>query len=428
MRAFLLSLACAYLRSPQVPDAVSTKHHRVRSEDKVRNMKKEDLLLFHLNTDDQLNRTNETGPTGGVHMPAYYGKLFIGTPPQEFSVIFDTGSGNVIIPDSSCLVGGCVNHNKFMADDSRSAKDINLEGDLVTGNYRDMVTITFGTGEIDGIYLQDNVCVNSNACSTNRFIASTRETASPFAHLDFDGIVGLGFPALAEGPGFSLLDSLVHTGALKKNQFAIFLGDTQDEITFGGYRPERMMNPNDIFWTPVTKEYYWQLQVNDMYLNADPTGICGQVWGATGGKCQVAVDSGTNLLAGPSAVYRSLQEKLHIARDCSNFHTLPKLGFMIDGHNLQIPAEYYVQRINSVVGDQCELFYLPLDLEPPLGPLFILGDPFFRSYYTIFDIEKRQLGFAKPSQQQLQLSALDIKGAEDQPLLNIPLHKFDHAK
>ena len=61
-----------------------------------------------------------------------------------------------------------------------------------------------------------------------------------------------------------------------------------------------MQNPNDIFWTPVTKQYYWQLEVDDMFAGNKPTGICNSVWG---GKCQVAVDSGTNLLAGPSAVH-----------------------------------------------------------------------------------------------------------------------------
>jgi len=395
---------------------VHTHHSRVRADAKPRHVKKDDLLLLHFAAGD---RQNSTG-AGAVHQPAYYGRILVGTPPQEFSVIFDTGSGNVIIPDSSCTRSGCVGHDKFQADSSSSALDINLEGDEVTGDYRDMVTITFGTGEIDGIYLEDKVCVSQGKCTKNRFIASTRQTSMPFAHLEFDGIVGLGFPALAEGPRFSLLESLVANGAVQKNQFAIFLGAEQDEITFGGYRPERMQNPNDIFWTPVTKEYYWQVEATDMYAGDHATGICGSVWG--GGHCQIAVDSGTNLLAGPSAVHRQLSQQLHINPDCSNFHQLPTLGFMIGGRKLEIKPEYYVNRVSSHMGDQCELFFLSLDLEPPLGPLFILGDPFFRSYYTIFDIENRRLGFSKPTQRHLPLSALSVNGSS--PTITIPLEKF----
>jgi hypothetical protein len=417
MWVLLLPAAAALtLRSDTAPDPVGTTHHRVRSDAKPRSNRTEDLLLLHF-----ASKTNGSDPQG-IHRPAYYGSILVGTPQQEFSVIFDTGSGNVIIPDSSCNVAGCRYHDRFNADRSTTAVDINLGGDVVTGDYRDMVTITFGTGEIDGIYLEDKVCLSPTRCTKNRFIASTRQTASPFAHLEFDGIVGLGFPALAEGDGFSLLGELVRNGAVHKHQFAIFLGDTQDEITFGGYRKERMANPQDIFWTPVTKEYYWQMEVTDMFACDKPTGICNSVWG---GKCQVAVDSGTNLLAGPSQVHQKLLQELRIARDCSNFASLPNLGLTVNGHKFEIPPKDYVSKTATAFGNQCELFFLPLDLEPPLGPLFILGDPFFRNYYTIFDIDNRRLGFSKPSQKPLGFSGLQ---AEEEGLVTIPLKKFNTTK
>jgi len=322
----------------------------------------------------------------------------------------------VIIPDESCAYHGCINHDKFDADDSSTAKDINLDGGIVTGDYRDMVTITFGTGEIDGVYLSDKMCLSKSACAPMRFIASTRQTSAPFAHLEFDGIVGLGFPALAEGEGFNLLSMMVKDGTLPKHMFAIYLTDHDDEITFGGYRAERLQNPHSIFWTPVTKEYYWQIEVADMYTGNTATGLCQTVFG---GPCQVAVDSGTNLLAGPSKMYTLLQQKVNVAADCSNYNTLPTLGFMVGNTKLEIAPEHYVSRQQMVGGAHCELFFLPLDLEPPHGPLFILGEPFFRSYYTIFDVANRKLGFGKPTNKQLPMSELQNDG-----LLHIPLHRF----
>lgn len=416
----VLVLACA-LHLSTVRREGGKRH---RDNAKPRNVSTEDLLLFRMGgmsghaANEHANATAAVEAKHGsiIHKPAYYGSIMIGTPPQPFSVIFDTGSGNVIIPDESCAYHGCMNHDKFDADDSTSSQDINLDGAPVTGDYRDMVTITFGTGEIDGVYLEDKMCVSKSACTPMRFIASTRQTSAPFAHLEFDGIVGLGFPALAEGQGFNLLQEMVKDGTLPEHMFAIYLNGADDEITFGGYRKERMIDPANMFWTPVTKEYYWQMEVSDVYAGATATGMCQTVFG---GPCQVAVDSGTNLLAGPTHMYNLLKEKVPIAPDCSNYHTLPNLGFMVGGKKLEIAPEFYVSKQQMVGGAHCELFYLPLDLAPPHGPLFILGEPFFRSYYTVFDVANKKLGFGEPTKKILPMSALQSDG-----LLHIPLHRF----
>ena len=40
----------------------------------------------------------------------YYTSIRVGNPPKKFTVIIDTGSGNLILPSIECITDTCLSH------------------------------------------------------------------------------------------------------------------------------------------------------------------------------------------------------------------------------------------------------------------------------------------------------------------------------
>jgi hypothetical protein len=326
----------------------------------------------------------DTANTRIVHKTAYYGKLEIGTPRQAFTVVFDTGSGNLMVPSTYCRSRACTMHRRFDRKTSATAEDIEADGSLARkGALRDQITVTFGTGEISGVFVQDDVCIG-NLCTNVHFVGATDETDDPFSSFKFDGVLGLALPEMAQGPDFSVMNHLVQSKALMQPLFSVFLSDSNmesSEITFGDIKDEHAAT--EMFWQPVTKDSgYWQVQIEDITIDNKKQSLCSD--------CQVAVDTGTSQLAGPTDVINDLSKRLDVKSDCSNYKSLPNLGFVISGNIMNLAPEDYVDK----GPDGCEVSLMPLDVPPPNGPLFIFGDPFLRKYYTAYDSANKKVGFA----------------------------------
>jgi len=321
-----------------------------------------------------------------VHKTAYYGTIDVGTPPQSFQVVFDTGSGNLMIPSVYCHTRACRMHKMFDRKESMTAQDINYDGSPVhEGASRDQITVTFGTGEISGVFIKDNISIGDITCPATSFVAATDETDDPFSSFNFDGVLGLALDEMSQSTEFNLVSQLAKQKKLKKNVFSVFLSDSNtemSEITFGDIKHHHMAS--ELFWAPVSRPTgYWQVQIEDIAIDNMKLELCK--------NCQVAVDTGTSQLAGPSDVIAELVNKLDVKSDCSNFASLPRLGFVMNGGKvLNLEPDDYVDN----GPDGCEVSLMPLDVPPPNGPLFIFGDPFLRKYYTVYDPEERKIGFA----------------------------------
>merc|ERR1719356_811961 len=94
---------------------------------------------------------------------AYYGTLMVGSPPTPFTVVFDTGSGHLVLPSTYCKTDTCRVHKRYRRSASSTGHDINHNGKQVAqGQLRDQITVSFGTGEVTGVFVEDIVCIDGD--------------------------------------------------------------------------------------------------------------------------------------------------------------------------------------------------------------------------------------------------------------------------
>jgi saccharopepsin len=348
---------------------------------------------------------SETGQAKAVHKMAYFGEISVGTPKQKFSVVYDTGSGNLLIPGENCLDSACRSHERFDKAKSSSAMDMNCDGSpLENGASVDELTITFGTGHISGKCLQDNICIG-NLCAKGNFVSATEESTHPFEAFSFDGVLGLALDQMAQSSDFSLMSRMVRGKLLADPVFSVFLSDSDaetSEVTFGEIRRDHMAS--QLFWVPVSRSSgYWEVHIHDITFNNEKQHICED--------CRVAVDTGTSQLAGPSDIVAQLESKLNVDSGCGNYDSLPRLGFVVGDKILHLDPKDYVEN----TGGSCDLSLMKLDVPPPKGPLFVFGIPFLQKFFTVYDHANNRVGFAVAKHH----------GEEAQALVSISPHEQD---
>lgn len=269
---------------------------------------------------------------------------------------------------------------------SETARHVDCEGS--GRDEKNRVEILFGTGKVQGGCVRDSVCLTERgeACVYSDFITSDFETEMPFGLFQFDGVMGLTLPDMSQGSTFNLMQNLINHHTLQHPVFAVYLSDTEDEeskVTFGSHDPS-LMYGTDFIWLPVIRHTgYWEVKIQDIAIDNKPGHLCK--------NCFVAVDTGTSELAGPTHVIENVKKLLDVKEDCSNYNTLPLLGFQLPNNRvLNLEPRDYIDK----VGGDCSVTLMNLDVPPPNGPLFVFGIPFLQKFYTVYDPKNRRVGFS----------------------------------
>jgi len=316
----------------------------------------------------------------------YYGPISIGTPSQNFNVIYDTGSSNLWVPSSKCVF--CF-HKKFFSDQSSTY--------IANGT---TFSIDYASGAVSGFLSQDHVTLGDIVLRNQTFAEITNEPGLPFLIGKFDGICGLAFTSISVDGVIPPFVNMVNQ-RLVDPVFSVYLsgvdGSSNSELLLGGI--DQSHYTGSITYIPLISETYWEVGLQNVTLGGK----------SVSAALKAVADTGTSILAGPTAEVKAIAESVgaqptiinpnEFTIDCSVVNKLPTLTFTLAGSSTNVPFSLsgpeYVDEITQDGITLCLFGLTGIDIPAPRGPLWILGDIFIRKYYSIFDYGKNQLGFAQ---------------------------------
>ncbi|XP_030369456.1 aspartic proteinase oryzasin-1-like [Scaptodrosophila lebanonensis] len=310
----------------------------------------------------------------------YYGSVGMGTPPQTFKVLFDTGSANTWLPSSNCPRSNkaCHQHTRYEAAKSKSHV-----------RQGQSFLLRYGAGTVSGFLSQDTLNVGGVQLPNLVFGEVVYHQQEIFASVTFDGIVGLGMDRIAWHNTTPFLTQLCQQQLLPSCIFSVFLrreeGEVQGgELILGGIDTSRFTGA--LQYVPLSDTGYWQFEMDGVYVGQRK--IAGTV--------STIVDTGTSLMLVPISFYQTLVSTIDphglsssLAQACV-FEKLPDIVLVIGGVKFVLsPTDYLLEKQTKSGRMICVSGIIPIDLS-----YWVLGDVFLGRYYSVYDREKLRIGFA----------------------------------
>jgi len=320
----------------------------------------------------------------------YLATIQMGTPPQDFEILMDSGSADLWVGSTNCQSqtgGGCGNHTFLGADTSSSFVDSNQP-----------FNITYGTGNVAGNIITDDIVVAGLSLTAHKFGVATSESVE-FSDdsVPFSGLMGLAQSTLSQQSTLTPVESLAKAGLIKEAITSYKISRLADqkndgEITFGGLDETKFDAATLTTVDNVSKQGFWEADMPSVTVDGKDTGLAGRT---------AILDTGTTLIIVPAGDAAAIHALIPGAQsDGQGGFTVPctttasialtfgKTAFAIDPRDIAVsPVDP-----NNLTGD-CVSGFSSGNIGGATE--WLVGDVFLKNAYFSTNVGKNTISLAK---------------------------------
>lgn len=346
----------------------------------------------------------------------YTTRIWIGTPPQEFALIVDSGSTVTYVPCSTCEQ--CGNHQdpKFQPELSSTYEPEKCHPDCTCDNDHKLCIYERQYAEMSsssGVLGRDVISFgNESALGPQRalFGCENAETGDLYSQ-HADGIMGLGRGDL------SIVDQLVDDHVIS-DSFSMCYGGM--DVGGGAMVLGEVSAPSDMVFSKSDPDRspYYNIELKEINVAGKPLHVDPKVFD---GKHGTVLDSGTTYAYLPEPAFLAFKraifnEVLHLRRihgpdpnyndicfsgagsDVSELSkSFPSVAMVFsNGQNISLTPENYLFRHSKVRGAYCLGIF-----QNGKDPTTLLGGIVVRNTLVTYDREHKQIGFWKTNCSEL---------------------------
>lgn len=320
----------------------------------------------------------------------YYIDAGIGSPLQFFELLVDINSQYTWIADLECYY--CEDADNLY--NSTSSTTDSSSGSIITLNTSQYSMV----GEI----ISERFRLNDHIDALNFSIVRAIHV-SDFENVNNDGVIGLA-PEIWNTSKFNLAYQMYSKSIVSKNSFSLFFTSNYfDEVSsteppatilFGGIDSNRFAIEDMTYIKSEPNSNIWESKIHNMSLDYYSEEKYTDTDEISTETISVKFNTGINWIELPHREFNIITEAITKNLNCymisqelyciaSSINEFPHIVFNIDGYNFEVSPENYIQGTSAM----CRVL-----LKKSKDQEVVLGLPFFRRYYSFFDVEKRIIG------------------------------------